>query len=97
MTEEVVKVRTYEGVEWFEERAVGIIHEFLSLTVEKMVEVDKLAYFRKDFAIEVNVHELLLKHAGIFYISTKGSTQTVFLREAYSKGFLVETNPVHIV
>ncbi|GLT81116.1 hypothetical protein SLA2020_525200 [Shorea laevis] len=71
---DIVKVCSCGGVEWFEKRAVGIIHEFLSLTVEKMVEVDKLAHFRKDFAIEVNVCELLLKHPGIFYISTKGST-----------------------
>ncbi|GKV17140.1 hypothetical protein SLEP1_g27681 [Rubroshorea leprosula] len=93
---EGMRVRTCGGVERFEKRAVGIIHELLSLTVEKMVEVDKLAHFRKDFAIQVNVRELLLKHPGIFYVSTKGSTQTVFLREAYSKGCLVETNPVYI-
>ncbi|KAF8413944.1 hypothetical protein HHK36_001940 [Tetracentron sinense] len=81
---EVVRVRTCGGVERFEKRVVSILHEFLSLTVEKMVEIERLSHFRKDFSMEINVLELLLKHPGIFYISTKGSTQTVLLREAYN-------------
>ncbi|CAL9106675.1 unnamed protein product [Musa textilis] len=81
----------------FEKCAVGILHEFLSLTMEKMVEVERLSHFRRDFAMEVIVRELILKHPGIFYISTKGSTQTVFLREAYSKGCLIEPNPVYAI
>lgn len=94
---EIVKVRTCGGVERFEKRAVAIIHELLSVTMEKMVEVERLAHFRKDFGMEVNVCELLLKHPGIFYISTKGSSQTVFLREAYSKGCLLKPNPIYAV
>ncbi|XP_058107538.1 protein ROOT PRIMORDIUM DEFECTIVE 1 isoform X2 [Magnolia sinica] len=94
---EVVRVRSCGVVERFEKRAVGILHEFLSLTVEKMVEVERLSHFRRDFSMEVNVRELLLKHPGIFYISTKGNTQTVFLREAYSKGCLMEPNPLYVV
>ncbi|KAF3441415.1 hypothetical protein FNV43_RR15329 [Rhamnella rubrinervis] len=94
---ELVRVRTCGGVERYEKRAVGILHEFLSLTVGKMVEVERLAHFRRDLAMEVNVRELLLKHPGIFYISTKGNTQTVFLREAHNKGCLVESNPIYDV
>ncbi|KAK6944518.1 Plant organelle RNA recognition domain [Dillenia turbinata] len=82
----VVVVRSGGGLARFEKRVVAVLHEFLSLTVEKMVEVERLSHFRKDLGIEVNVRELLLKHPGIFYISTKGATETVFLREAYSKG-----------
>ncbi|KFK31519.1 hypothetical protein AALP_AA6G123100 [Arabis alpina] len=99
----VAYVKPYErkdmsrGVERFEKRVVAIIHELLSLTVEKMVEVERLAHFRKDLGIEVNVREVLLKHPWIFYVSTKGSTQTVFLREAYSKGCLIDPNPVYNV
>ncbi|CAN1321841.1 Protein ROOT PRIMORDIUM DEFECTIVE 1 [Linum perenne] len=76
-----------------------MIHELLSLTVEKRVEVQRIAHFKKDFGMEmeVNLRELLLKHPGIFYISTKGSTQLVFLREAYAKGCLVESNPIYVV
>ncbi|KAF2311956.1 hypothetical protein GH714_027602 [Hevea brasiliensis] len=96
-TKDVFKVRTRGGVERYEKQAVAIIHEFLSLTVEKMVEVERLAHFRKDFGMEVNVRELLLKHPGIFYISTKGSAHTVFLREAYVKGCLISPNSISIV
>ncbi|CAN8245985.1 unnamed protein product [Cochlearia groenlandica] len=85
------------GLERFEKRVVAVIHELLSLTVEKMVEVERLAHFRKDLGIEVNVREVLLKHPGIFYLSTKGSRQILFLREAYSKGCLVEPNPIYNV
>nr|KYP64122.1 hypothetical protein KK1_018711 [Cajanus cajan] len=94
---EVVRVKTCGGIERYEKRAVAVLHELLSLTVEKMVEVDQLAHFRRDFGIEVNVRELLLRHAGIFYLSTKGKTLTVFLREAYRKGGLIEPNPVYEV
>ncbi|KAJ8442219.1 hypothetical protein Cgig2_005159 [Carnegiea gigantea] len=67
--------------------------------VEKMMDVERFAHFRKDLGTEVNVHELLflLKHPGIFYISTKGNTQTIFLREAYNKGYLSDPNPIYIV
>ncbi|KAF5737603.1 Ubiquitin carboxyl-terminal hydrolase family protein [Tripterygium wilfordii] len=94
---EVVRVRTCGGIERYEKRAVGMIHELLSLTVGKMVRAERLTHFRKDFGMEVNVREVLLKHPGIFYISTKGSSQIVFLREAYSKGHLVEPNPIYLV
>ncbi|KAJ4839039.1 hypothetical protein Tsubulata_041158 [Turnera subulata] len=96
-SKDVVRVRTCGGVERFEKRAVGLIHELLSLTVEKMVEVERLAHFRKDFGMLVNVRELLLKHPGIFYISTKGSNHTVFLREAYCKGHLIQPNSISAV
>lgn len=94
---EVVRVRTCGGVERYEKRAVAIIHELLCLTVEKMVEIQHLVHFRKELGIEVNLRELVLKYPGIFYLSTKGDTQMVFLREGYSKGCLVEPNPIYDV
>ncbi|XP_060177620.1 protein ROOT PRIMORDIUM DEFECTIVE 1 [Lycium barbarum] len=92
---EVVRKRTFGGIERYEKRAVAIIHELLSLTVENLVPVERMAHFKKDLGIEVNIRELLLKHPGIFYISTKGITEIVFLREAYSKGCLIEPNPIY--
>ncbi|XP_052184876.1 protein ROOT PRIMORDIUM DEFECTIVE 1 [Diospyros lotus] len=78
-----------------EKRAVGIVHEFLSLTVEKMVEVEKISHFRSWFGIDLNIRDLFLDHPGIFYLSTKGKRHTVFLREAYEKGCLIKPNPVY--
>jgi hypothetical protein len=52
---------------------VGIAHGFLSLTVEKMVEVEKFSQFRKCFKIEANVPDVFLDHhPDIFYLSAKG-------------------------
>jgi hypothetical protein len=90
-------VHPIDNEERLEKRIVGILHELLSTTVEKMVPLERLSHFRRAFSMEVNLRELLLKHPGIFYISTKGSTQTVLLRESYSKGCLIEPNPVYDV
>lgn len=91
----------YDGVEGLKgafptkKRAVGIVHEFLSLTVEKMVEIEKISHFRKWFGIDLNIRDLFLDHPGMFYLSTKGGKHTVFLREAYERGRLIESNPVY--
>ncbi|CAN6362158.1 unnamed protein product [Urochloa humidicola] len=89
--------RPIHNVEQLEKRIVGILHELLSFTVEKMLPLERLSHFRQVFAMEVNLRELLLKYPGIFYISTKGSAQTVILRESYSKGCLIEPNLVYDV
>ncbi|CAD6205542.1 unnamed protein product [Miscanthus lutarioriparius] len=59
-----------------EKRAVGIAHEFLSLTVGKMVEVEKFSQ---------SVQEV---------VWDRGKRHTVFLREMYDRGKLVESNDV---
>ena len=87
--------RSKAGAKALEKRAIGIVHEFLSLTVEKMVEVEKISHFRKWFGIELNIRDLFLDHPGIFYLSTKGKRHTVFLREAYERGCLIQPNPVY--
>ncbi|KAK3027594.1 hypothetical protein RJ639_042270 [Escallonia herrerae] len=89
------KRRTKSGVKALEKRAVGVVHEFLSLTVEKTVEVEKISHFRKWFGIDLNIRDLFLDHPGMFYLSTKGKRHTVFLREAYEKGRLLDPNPVY--
>ncbi|KAI4307738.1 hypothetical protein L6164_030892 [Bauhinia variegata] len=89
------KKRSKAGMKALEKRAVAIVHEFLSLTVEKMVEVEKISHFRNWFGIELNIRDLFLDHPGIFYLSTKGKRHTVFLREAYERGCLIEPNPVY--
>ncbi|CAH2038755.1 unnamed protein product [Thlaspi arvense] len=89
------KKKNKSGVMGVEKRAVAMAHEFLSLTVEKMVEVEKISHFRKCFGIDLNIRDLFLDHPGMFYMSTKGKRHTVFLREAYERGRLIEPNPVY--
>ncbi|KAK1295898.1 hypothetical protein QJS10_CPB15g00029 [Acorus calamus] len=62
-----------------------------------MVEVEKISHFRECFGIQMNMRDLFLDHPGIFYLSTKGNAHTVFLREAYERGCLIEPNPVYEV
>lgn len=45
----IEKGRSKNAMRRLEKRAVGIVHEFLSLTVEKMVEVEKISHFRNCF------------------------------------------------
>ncbi|XP_021745227.1 protein ROOT PRIMORDIUM DEFECTIVE 1-like [Chenopodium quinoa] len=89
------KKRAKIGLKGLEKRAVAIVHEFMSLTVEKMVEVEKISHFRKWFGIDLNIRDLFLDHPGIFYLSNKGKMHTVFLREAYERGRLINPNPVY--
>lgn len=91
------KKKTKAGIKGLEKRAVAIVHEFLSLTVEKMVEVEKISHFRNCFGIDMNIRDLFLDHPGMFYLSTKGKRHTVFLREAYERGRLIDPNPVYDV
>ena len=89
------KKKSKSGIMGLEKRAVAIVHEFLSLTVEKTVEVEKISHFRKWFGIDLNIRDLFLDHPGMFYLSTKGKRHTVFLREAYERGCLIDPNPVY--
>ncbi|XP_021742008.1 protein ROOT PRIMORDIUM DEFECTIVE 1-like [Chenopodium quinoa] len=93
--EVVGEKRAKIGLKGLEKRAVAIVHEFMSLTVEKMVEVEKISHFRKWFGIDLNIRDLFLDHPGIFYLSNKGKMHTVFLREAYERGRLINPNPVY--
>ncbi|KAE8719036.1 Detected protein of confused Function [Hibiscus syriacus] len=89
------KKRSKAEIMAVEKRAVAVVHEFLSLTVERMVEVEKISHFRKSFAIDLNIRDLFLDHPGMFYLSTKGKRHTVFLREAYERGCLIYSNTVY--
>ncbi|KAJ6390031.1 hypothetical protein OIU77_024288 [Salix suchowensis] len=91
------KKKTKAGLKRLEKRAVAIVHEFLSLTVEKMVEVEKISHFMNCFGIDMNMRDLFLDHPGMFYLSIKGKRHTVFLREAYERGRLIDPNPVYDV
>ncbi|XP_024319197.1 protein ROOT PRIMORDIUM DEFECTIVE 1 [Brachypodium distachyon] len=90
-------LRPLEAKRRMEKRAVAAVHELLSLTVEKRTTLERLALFRDALGVPKKIKEFLLKYQGIFYISTRGNQgklHTVFLREAYYKGELVETNEI---
>ncbi|KAG0453290.1 hypothetical protein HPP92_025680 [Vanilla planifolia] len=92
-------LRSLEAQRRMEKRAVASIHEFLSLTVEKRTTLERIAHFRQAMGLPKKLKEFLLQHQGIFYISTRGNQgklHTIFLREAYRKGELLEQNDVYL-
>ncbi|KAL3586726.1 hypothetical protein D5086_013593 [Populus alba] len=78
----------------FDKRAVAIMHELLSFTLEKRLVTDHLTHFRKEFVMPQKLMRLLLKHMGIFYVSERGKRFSVFLTEAYEGQELIEKCPL---
>lgn len=92
-------LRSFEAQKRMEKRAVAMIHEILSLTVEKKLTLERIAHFRMAMDLPKKLKEFLLQHQGVFYISTRGNhgkLHTVFLREAYRKGELIEPNELYL-
>ncbi|RHN74537.1 putative plant organelle RNA recognition domain-containing protein [Medicago truncatula] len=92
-------LRSPEAQKRMEKRAVATIHELLSLTVEKKITLERIAHFQMAMNLPKKLKEFLLQHQGIFYVSTRGNhgkLHTVFLREAYRKGELVEPNDLYL-
>ncbi|KAK7311087.1 hypothetical protein RJT34_08982 [Clitoria ternatea] len=77
-----------------EKWTVAILHELLSLLVSKKTERENLLCFGECLGMGSRFKKALVHHPGIFYISNKIRTQTVVLREAYRKDFLVNKHPL---
>ncbi|KAH7287583.1 hypothetical protein KP509_32G063400 [Ceratopteris richardii] len=81
----------------FEKHQVAILHEILSMTIEKKVTLDYLTHFRKEYRLPHALLSMVLRHNCIFYVSRKGGRFTVFLKEAYKEGHLIERNEWNII
>ncbi|XP_058088175.1 protein WHAT'S THIS FACTOR 9, mitochondrial [Magnolia sinica] len=77
-----------------EKRAVGILHELLSLFVDHAAERRKLICLRKHLRLPQKFSEVFVRHPHIFYLSLKNKTCTVILKEAYSKDSAIEKHPI---
>ncbi|KAE9462453.1 hypothetical protein C3L33_05667, partial [Rhododendron williamsianum] len=78
----------------FDKRAVAVMHELLSFTIEKRLVTDHLTHFRRELVMPQKLMRLLLKHFGIFYVSERGKRFSVFLNEAYEGSDLIEKCPL---
>ncbi|KAL7138112.1 hypothetical protein ABFS83_10G141200 [Erythranthe nasuta] len=78
----------------FDKRAVAVMHELLSFTIDKRLVTDYLTHFRREFTMPQKLMRLLLKHFGIFYVSERGKRFSVFLKEAYDGSELIEKHPL---
>ncbi|XP_042492014.1 protein WHAT'S THIS FACTOR 1 homolog, chloroplastic [Macadamia integrifolia] len=82
------------GSQEFDKRAVAVMHELLSFTIEKRVVTDHLTHFRHELVMPQKLMRLLLKHFGIFYVSERGKRFSVFLTEAYDGSELIQKCPL---
>ncbi|KAJ0790610.1 putative plant organelle RNA recognition domain-containing protein [Helianthus annuus] len=89
--------RLVNGSKESEKRTIGLLHEFLSLTLWKKASIMKLGHFTREFRLPERLNVLLLKHPGIFYVSNKYRIYTVLLREGYNGSELVEKDPLVVV
>ncbi|XAR56311.1 hypothetical protein NMG60_11036746 [Bertholletia excelsa] len=77
-----------------EKWTVAVLHELLHLLVSKKTERDNVYRLGDYLGFGKKFKKALVHHPGIFYVSNKIRTQTVVLREAYRKDFLVEKHPL---
>ena len=75
-------------------RAVGVIHELLSLTVERRMTSAQLDAFHAECLLPSKLLLCLIKHHGIFYLTNKGVRSTVFLKDAYLGSILIDKCPL---
>ncbi|MFS7976732.1 putative plant organelle RNA recognition domain-containing protein [Helianthus anomalus] len=75
-------------------RAVAVLHELLSLTMEKRLTSGQLDAFHSELRLPARLLLCLIKHHGMFYITNKGAKSTIFLKEAYDGSRLVDKCPI---
>ncbi|CAH9128952.1 unnamed protein product [Cuscuta epithymum] len=80
-----------------EKHACSVVHEILSLTVEKRTLIDNLTHFREEFRFSQQLRGMLIRHPDMFYVSLKGTRDSVFLREAYHNSQLIEKDRLLLI
>ncbi|EYU29452.1 hypothetical protein MIMGU_mgv1a023432mg, partial [Erythranthe guttata] len=74
-----------------ERHGCAVVHEILSLTVEKRT------HFREEFRFSQQLRGMLVRHPDMFYVSLKGDRDSFFLREAYRDSQLIEKDKMLLV
>lgn len=81
-----------------EKRACAVVREVLGLTVERRTLIDHLTHFRKEFSLPNKLRALIVRHPELFYVSIKGTRDSVFLVEAYNdSGDLLEKDETLVI
>ncbi|KAK9147299.1 hypothetical protein Scep_006056 [Stephania cephalantha] len=80
-----------------EKHACGVVHEILSLTLEKRILVDHFTHFREEFRFSQQLRGMLIRHPDMFYVSLKGDRDSVFLREAYRDSQLIDKDRLLLI
>lgn len=77
-----------------EKYRVGVVHEFLSLTLEKRASIHHIVEFKEELSLTKHTYQMLKKQPRAFYLAGTEMNWTVFLKDAYgADGDLVEKDP----
>ncbi|CAD6224573.1 unnamed protein product [Miscanthus lutarioriparius] len=78
-----------------EKYRVGVVHEFLSLTLEKHAMIHHIVEFKEEFGLTRHMYESLQKQNRAFYLAGTEMNWALFLRAAYDEnGVLKEKDPL---
>ncbi|KAA3471995.1 protein ROOT PRIMORDIUM DEFECTIVE 1 [Gossypium australe] len=74
---------------------VGIIHEFLSLTLEKRALIHHIVEFKEEFSLTRQTYEMLKRQPWTFYLAGTEMNWAVFLKDGYDEnGNLIDRDPL---
>ncbi|KAH9298514.1 hypothetical protein KI387_030196, partial [Taxus chinensis] len=73
---------------------VCLIHEFVSLTLEKKASIHHLVEFKDEFRLAKDTRQLLQEQQRTFYLAGTEMNWTVFLKDAYREEELIEKDPM---
>ncbi|XP_074294414.1 protein WHAT'S THIS FACTOR 1 homolog, chloroplastic-like [Silene latifolia] len=77
-----------------EKYRVGIIHEFLGLTLEKKASIHHIVEFKEEFSLTKHTYQMLSKQPRAFYLAGTEMNWVVFLKDAFDEnGHLIEKDP----
>ncbi|XP_004292014.1 PREDICTED: protein ROOT PRIMORDIUM DEFECTIVE 1 [Fragaria vesca subsp. vesca] len=77
-----------------EKYRVGVLHEFLSLTLEKRASIHHIVEFKEEFSLTKHTYQMLFKQPRTFYLAGTEMNWVVFLKDAYDQnGVLIDKDP----
>ncbi|KAK2999570.1 hypothetical protein RJ639_022966 [Escallonia herrerae] len=77
-----------------EKYRVGVIHEFLSLTLEKRASIHHVVEFKEELSLTKHTYQMLLRQPRTFYLAGTEMNWAVFLKDAYGEdGELISKDP----
>ncbi|XP_021740228.1 uncharacterized protein LOC110706598 [Chenopodium quinoa] len=77
-----------------EKYRVGVIHEFLSLTLEKKASIHHIVEFKEEFSLTKHTYQMLKKQPRTFYLAGTEMNWVVFLKDGYDEnGNLIQKDP----
>lgn len=73
---------------------VGVLHEFLNLTLEKRASIHHIVEFKEELSLTKHTYQMLLNQPQTFYLAGTEMNWAVFLRDAYgADGVLINKDP----